>query len=104
MALAVGHRRNFNTLQQAFFAGDVTLMECQLTATGEVVPVLCAANRQQDGSLEFAPFAMLFNGNPYEILNPPKPEADSLLRGRFGRTNRRAQRGPGVRLLTLDQH
>ena len=81
MALAVGHRRNFNTLQQAFFAGDVALMECQLAATGEVVPVLCAANRQRDGSLEFAPFAMLFNGNPYEILNPPKPEGGFFTQG-----------------------
>ena len=81
MALAVGHRQNFNTLQQAFFAGDVALMECQLAATGEVVPVLCAANRQQDGSLEFAPFAMLFTSNPYEILNPPKPEGGFFTQG-----------------------
>ena len=74
MALAVGHRQNFNTLQQAFRAGDVALMECQLASTGEAVPVICAANRQPDGSVEFAPFAMLFGGNPYEMLNPPKPE------------------------------
>lgn len=71
MALAVGHRKNFETLQQAFLAGDVALLECRLSATGEEVPVLCAANRAPDGSVEFAPFAMLFNGNPYEILNPP---------------------------------
>ncbi len=74
MALAVGHRHNFNTLQKAFFAGDVALMECQLAATGETVPVICAANRGPDGSIEFAPFAMLFNGNPHELLNPPNPE------------------------------
>jgi hypothetical protein len=74
MAIAVGHRQNFHTLQQAFRAGDVALMECQLAATGEAVPVICAANRQSDGSVEFAPFAMLFNGNPYEMLNPPNPE------------------------------
>lgn len=74
MALAVGHRRNFNTLQNAFFAGDVALMECELAATGEKVAAICAANRAPDGSIEFAPFAMLFNDNPYELLNPPKPE------------------------------
>lgn len=67
MALAVGHRQNFNTLQQAFFAGDVALMECQLAATGEVVPVLCAANRQRDGSLEFAPFV---HRQPLRNLEP----------------------------------
>jgi hypothetical protein len=72
--LATGHKQNFETLQQAFDNGDVALMECQLAATGEPVAVLCAANRLPDGEVEFAPFAMLFNGNPYEILNPPKPE------------------------------
>ena len=74
MAIAPGHRTNFDTLKKAFDAGDVALMECQLAATGEAVAVLCAANRLPDGDVEFAPFGMLFNQNPYEILNPPKPE------------------------------
>lgn len=74
MPLLPGHKANFDTLQQAFAAGDVALMECQLAATGEDVAVICVANRHQDGSIEFAPFAMLLNGNPYEVLNPPKPE------------------------------
>ena len=74
MAIATGHKSNFTTLQQAFDNGDVALMECQLTTTGEEVAVICAANRFPDGSVEFAPFAMLFNGNPYEILNPPNAE------------------------------
>ena len=74
MALATGHKANFETLQQAFDNGDLALIECQLAATGEPVAVLCAANRQPDGEVEFAPFAMLFNGNPYELLNPPNSE------------------------------
>jgi hypothetical protein len=74
MSLSLGDRANFNTLQQAFLAGDAALMECQLAATGEPVAVVCAANRHEDGSVEFAPFAMLFNDNPYELLNPPNPE------------------------------
>ena len=81
MSLSLGDRTNFDTLQQAFQNGDVALMECQLATTGEAVPVLCAANRQQDGSLEFAPFAMLFSGNPYEVLNPPKPEGGFFTQG-----------------------
>jgi hypothetical protein len=24
--------------------------------------------------VEFAPFAMFFDGNPYELLNPPNPD------------------------------
>jgi hypothetical protein len=74
MTLAIGHKQNFDTLQQAFGQGDVALMQCQLASTGEEVAVICAANRLPDGGVEFAPFAMLFNGNPYELLNPPKSE------------------------------
>ena len=64
MVLMPGHKTNFQTLQDAFANGDVALMECQLTATGEEVAVICAANRQEDGGVEFAPFAMLFNRQP----------------------------------------
>jgi len=74
MAIPKGHKENFQTLVEAFNAGDVALMECQLVATGEAVAVICAANRMPDGEIEFAPFGMLFNGNPYELLNPPKAE------------------------------
>ena len=74
MAITKGHKQNFNTLVKAVQAGDVALMECQLASTGEIVAVICAANRQPHGETQFVPFAMLFNGNPYEALNPPKAE------------------------------
>jgi len=74
MALLSGYRANFETLQRAFQNGDVALMECELATTGEPVAVVCAANRYEDGSVEFAPFAMLFNDNPYEIVIPPNPD------------------------------
>ncbi len=74
MALARGYKANFETLRQAFQNGDAALMECQLATTGEEVAVVCAATRQPDGEVEFAPFAMLFNGNPYEMLNPPRSD------------------------------
>jgi len=74
MALAKGHKQNFNTLVNAFHAGDVALMECQLSATGEKVAVICAANHLPKGDIHFVPFAMLFNGDPYRMINPPKAE------------------------------
>jgi len=74
MALAKGHRANFETLRRAILAGDAALMEFQFTVTGEEVAVVCAASRQHDGTIAFAPFAMLFNDNPYELLNPPNPD------------------------------
>ncbi len=74
MPLQRGHKTNFDTLQRAFRSGDAALMECQLAATGENVAVICAANREGDGEVEFTPFAMLFNENPYDLLNPPNPD------------------------------
>jgi hypothetical protein len=74
MAIAVGHKQNFDTLADAFAVGDVALMECQLAATGETVAVICAANRLPDGGVEFVPFAMLFNDNPYTLVSPPNPD------------------------------
>ncbi len=81
MPLPIGHRQNFETLQQAFANGDAALMECELAATGEEVAVICAANRQEDGSVEFAPFAMLFNDDPYRLLNPPNPDGGFYQQG-----------------------
>jgi len=74
MALLDGHRQNFETLRQAFLNGDAALMECELTATGEAVAVLCAANRSEDGDVEFVSFGTLFDDNPYTLVNPPNPE------------------------------
>ena len=67
------HKPNFETLQEAFVNGDVALMECQLKSTGEPVAVVVAVNREGD-EFSFVPFAMMFNGNPYEQLNPPNPD------------------------------
>ena len=74
MPLSSSQKRNFETLQSAFLAEDAALMECQLAATGEPVAVICAANRLADGAVEFVPLATMFQDNPYEIVNPPKPE------------------------------
>jgi hypothetical protein len=74
MPLTTGHKQNFDTLQRAFLEGDVALMECQSAATGETVPVICAANRLEDGEIEFVPFATMFDDDPYRLVNPPKPE------------------------------
>ncbi|MBN2579381.1 MAG: hypothetical protein JXB10_10350 [Pirellulales bacterium] len=81
MPLSKGYKKNFNTLRRAFLAGDAALMECQLAASGESVAVVCAANRLADGGAEFVPFAMLFSGNPYETINPPRPEGGFYTQG-----------------------
>jgi len=74
MAIPQGHKQNFITLVDAFKNGDAALMECQLAATGETVAVICAVNPDQNGEIQFIPFAMLFNNDPYRVVNPPKVE------------------------------
>jgi hypothetical protein len=66
------HQANFETLTQAFKDGNVVLMDCIEKATGEHVAVICAVSKDP-GTDEYAftPFAKFFNGNPYEMLEPP---------------------------------
>jgi hypothetical protein len=82
MAIPMGHKQNFDTLIEAVRDGNVALMECQLAATGETVAVICAVNRLPNEEAQFVPFAMFFNGNPYEALNPPKPEGGFETQGK----------------------
>lgn len=62
-------KANFETLRRAVMNGDAALVRC--TMKGKPVAVVCAVNRPGD-EFEMAPIAMLFTGNPYEILIPPK--------------------------------
>lgn len=64
------HTANFETLKQAFAAGDVCLMDCIENSTGEHVAVICTI--VFDGKEYITtPFAKFFNGNPYEMLTSP---------------------------------
>ena len=65
------HEENLETLRLAFLNGDVSLMECTLKTTGEKVAVICA-HTIEEREHRFIPFAMFFNGDPYELLEPPK--------------------------------
>lgn len=69
-----GYKPNFETLKRAALAGDLALMECQDAKTGKKVATIVAVNRTPDGQFEMAPLAKLFDGNPYEELNPPNPD------------------------------
>jgi len=69
-----GYKNNFETLKRAADHGDLCLMECRSTATGEPVMVICAVNRVRD-EYAFVPIAKLFDGNPYEEVLPPTAPA-----------------------------
>ena len=71
-ALLSGHKTNFDTLCRAVRNGDAAIVDCQHRETGESVAVVCAVNA--DHEYELIPLAMLFDGDPYELLNPPSAE------------------------------
>ena len=67
------HKANFETLRRAFENDDVCLLDCQEVSTGESVAVIAAAMKGENGEVQLVPFAMFFNGNPYEMVRPPDP-------------------------------
>jgi hypothetical protein len=73
-----GHKANLNTIVAAAKAGHLALMDCADAATGKPVVVLCAVNRESNGDYGFVPLAKLFDGNPYNELQPPSPDGGYL--------------------------
>lgn len=68
------HKKNFDTLCVATVHNDIALLECTLKEdikAGQKIAVVCASSMDETGETTFTPFAMLFNGNPYEMLKPP---------------------------------
>jgi hypothetical protein len=77
MAILEGYKKNFETLQKAADNGDLALMECTDRKTGQIVNVVCAVERHPETPEEeyhMIPLAKMFDGNPYEELNPPMVE------------------------------
>jgi hypothetical protein len=70
MAIATGYRDNFQTLCRAVEDGKICLMECTDKITKAKVNVLCAVNTV-NGEYEMVPIAKMFDGNPYDELDPP---------------------------------
>ena len=60
MPISEGDRSNFETILSAAQRGDLALLECVDTASGETHSVLCAVNRYAK-EYEFVPLAKLFH-------------------------------------------
>lgn len=68
-----GYKSNFETLKRAADDGNLAIMDCQDKVTGEQVIVICAVGF--DGvEYQLVPLAKMFNGNPFDELNPPLPD------------------------------
>lgn len=68
-----GYRHNFETLQRAIDDGNVALVECTDKVTGKNVYAICAIQPAPDSKVDIIPFAKMFDGNPYDELDPPVP-------------------------------
>ena len=79
MTLCDGDQRNLNMLATAFENRDIAVIECQVIATGQIVPVICAVNRQPGSQMELVPFAELFRGDQFERLVPCRVDGNGLL-------------------------
>ena len=66
-----GHKFNFDTLFAAAQNGDLALVECTDKATGNVVIAVCAVVTYENGTTDIVPLAKMFDGSPYDELNPP---------------------------------
>ena len=79
MTLCDDDQRNLDMLAAAFGNRDIALIECQVIATGEVVPVICAVNRQPGGTQQLVPFAELFRGDQYERFSPRRSDGHGFV-------------------------
>ena len=76
MAIRDHARTNFNTLLRAAADGNLALMECTDTTTGEPRYVIAAVGRDRRG-IVMTPFGHLADGNPYDAyLAPTENGAD----------------------------
>jgi hypothetical protein len=64
MAIPDHHSRNFQTLLRAAQDGNLALMECTDSVTGEPKYVLCAVGRDGEAYI-MTPFGHLCEGDPY---------------------------------------
>ncbi len=70
MAIPDHARTNFNTLLRAAADGNLALMECTDSTTGEPRYVIAAVGRDRRG-IVMTPFGHLADGNPYDAYLPP---------------------------------
>jgi len=71
------NKANFKTLLRAAASGDLALMEVRRRADGKVVAALCAVgfdpNDGKGGTYGITPFAIMVEGNPFDMFDPPDP-------------------------------
>ena len=66
-----GHAPNLDTIVRAAMNDHLALLEVRDRSTGTIRTALVAVNREANGDYSFVPFALMIDGNPFELLDPP---------------------------------
>jgi len=69
--LKKGYKTNFNTLLRAAERGDLALVSAVRADTNEPRALVCAMQRNEDGTITPVPFAEMIIGNPFELYHDP---------------------------------
>lgn len=70
-ALAKGYVKNFETLQRASTQGQLALVSAIRKADQKPVALVCAMQLNEDGTITPVPFAVMVEGNPFELFEDP---------------------------------
>jgi hypothetical protein len=69
------HAKNLDTIIRAAIGNRLALVEVRVRETGETRTALVAMSGSEDNDeIEMVPFALMVDGNPYELLDPPDPD------------------------------
>jgi hypothetical protein len=70
-ALLPGYRENFNTMLRAAGREDLALVSAIRKADQVPVALVCAMQRNEDDTITPVPFAVMVEGNPFELFEDP---------------------------------
>lgn len=70
-ALLLGYRNNFDTLLRASKSDDIALISAIRKADQKPVALVCAMQRNKDQTITPVPFAVMVEGNPFELFEDP---------------------------------
>lgn len=69
--LAEANRINFQTLGKAFGHGAVALVSAIRKSDKQPVALVCAMQQNEDETITPIPFAVMIEGNPFELFEDP---------------------------------
>lgn len=77
-AIEDDYRANFDTLLRAAKEGRLALLDVQEKATGKARRAIVAMSdsTEERSGFDIVPLALMFDSNPYDLLNPPNPDGE----------------------------